>query len=738
MKHYKLTFLLPLLLSMASIEATAHDIAVANNYGTTIYYTWTNNRTALSVSYCGNSYYSYSNEYTGTVVIPASVTYNGTAYPVTSIGNYAFYDCTGLTSINIPNSVTSIGGSAFSYCSGLTSVTIGNSVTSIGSSAFSGCSGLTKVNISDVAAWCNINFGNSSSNPLSYAHHVYSNGQEIKYLVIPNSVTSISSYAFSGCSGLTSTTIPNSVTSIGYGAFSNCSGLTSVTIPNSVTSIGYGAFSNCSGLTSVTIPNSVTSIGSYTFQNCSGLTRVNISDVAAWCNISFGDSFSNPLSYAHHLYLNGQEIQHLVIPNSVTNIANYAFYGCSGLTSVTISNSVTSIGSSAFSGCSGLTSVNIPNSVTSIGSYAFSACSALTSITIPSSVTNLSTSAFSGCTSLQYINFSGSSNYTTIDGVVYDKNVTQIIIYPPGKTSTTYTYPSTITDFSGISNNLYLKKIYVPRLSTTPSINYYTFNVGDNLEAVEFADFVGDYYTKDGVVYRKSEYNGESYNYLVFCPRGKTSLTVTPDVMYIEVDGFRSNTKLESLTIEASERYLNFTCTNSSYFSSQGAFHSPLKNVYLGRRVYFSSGLYGRNVFADNPSLETVVVGENMTSIPSYLFTDCSGLTNVTLPETITSVGSDAFTNTPWLASLPSQDGIRYYNYIALEYEYSEETKNVRIKDGISVIAGGLFENTNVESVVFPISVTSLEDGLFVDCKSLKKVILPNSIKQIPSIIGVR
>ena len=150
-----------------------------------------------------------------------------------------------------------------------------------------------------------------------------------------------------------------------------CDGLTSVTIGNSVTSIGKCAFESCSGLTSVTIGNSVKSIGDGAFDACFDLTSVHISDIAAWCNIDFEDYASNPLFYAHHLYLNGEEVKDLVIPNSVTSIGDYAFDGCSGLTSVTIPNSVTSIGGAAFYGCSGLIFVNIGNSVTSIGAYAF-------------------------------------------------------------------------------------------------------------------------------------------------------------------------------------------------------------------------------------------------------------------------------------------------------------------------------------------------------------------------------
>jgi len=232
------------------------------------------------------------------------------------------------------------------------------SVTSIERYAFQGCSGLTSV-------------------------------------TIPNSVTSIGSAAFSDCTGLTSVTIPNSVTSIGSAAFSDCTGLTSIEIPNSVTSIGERAFKGCSGLTSITIPNSVTSIGENAFQNCSGLTSVTLNS-----NAIVSQAYSNNNSLKD---IFGVQLPKYFIGDGVTSIGTNAFYGCSGLTSVTIPNSVTSIGNSAFSGCSSLTSVTIPNSVTSIGNNAFSGCSGLTSVTIPNSVTSIGNNAFSGCSGLTSI-----------------------------------------------------------------------------------------------------------------------------------------------------------------------------------------------------------------------------------------------------------------------------------------------------------------------------------------------
>ncbi|MBR5728885.1 MAG: leucine-rich repeat protein [Prevotella sp.] len=261
--------------------------------------------------------------YSGSVNIPEKFTYEGVEYSVTCIGALAFNsfgEYSNLTSVTIPNSVTRIEPEAFGGCSNLTSVNIPNSVTEIAYGAFDRCNGLTSVHITDLEAWCRISFGSCDANPLYYAHHLYLNGEEVKDLVIPNSVTNLGPSAFQGCSGLTSLTIPNSVTSIEKYAFAECSGLTSVSIPSSLTSLGTAIFWGCSNLASVTIPNSVTSIGAYAFRECSSLTSVTI-------------------------------------PNSVTQIAQDAFHDCSGLTSVTIGSSVLRILGMAFANCSNLEEV---------------------------------------------------------------------------------------------------------------------------------------------------------------------------------------------------------------------------------------------------------------------------------------------------------------------------------------------------------------------------------------------
>ena len=327
-----------------SLPSFAHDFEVDG-----IYYSILSSKT-VEVTYQGDKYDSYINEYTGSVTIPETVTYSGKTYSVTSIERYAFRGCSGLTSVTIPNSVTEIGVQAF-Y----------------------GCSGLTEVNITDLSAWCKIDFEDYYSNPLQYAHHLKLNGTEITDLTIPDGITAIKSSAFENCSGLKSVTIPNSVASIGTWAFSYCSGLTSVTIPNSVTSIGDDAFRGCSGLTSVTIGDSVTSIGYYAFGYCSGLTSINVESGNS--NYDSRDNCNAIIETGTNTLIVG--CQNTMIPNSVTSIGDWAFAYCSGLTSVTIPNSVTSIGYYAFGYCSGLTSVTIGDSVTSIGYYAFYYCSSL-------------------------------------------------------------------------------------------------------------------------------------------------------------------------------------------------------------------------------------------------------------------------------------------------------------------------------------------------------------------------
>ena len=442
MKLFRIALLICALAALLTVSAAADTVEYAVTGGNIYFDTETG-----AITGCDTSVTE--------AYIPAKIS----GVSVTSIGDGAFEDCSGLTAVEIPNSVTSIRMDAFYGCSGLTAVKIPNSVTSIGFRAFLGCRGLTAITIpNSVTSIGDIAFYGCTG---------------LTAVTIPNSVTSIGEETFSACWGLIVVTIPNSVVSIASDAFSFCTSLNAInvdsanseytsvngilfnhektelicypagksgmyTIPDSVTFIGDSAFSGCRGLTAVTIPNSVVSIAADAFIGCTGLNAINVdsanSEYTSVNGILFNHEKTGLICYP------AGKIGAYTVPNSVTSIDDWAFYGCKGLTVVTIGNSVTSIGDRAFLNCTGLTAIEIPNSVTtigfmvfsgctdltavtigdnvtSIGKYLFRGCTGLTMVTIPNSVTSIGYMAFLGCTGLTAMEIPNS--VTTIDGYVF-------------------------------------------------------------------------------------------------------------------------------------------------------------------------------------------------------------------------------------------------------------------------------------------------------------------------------
>ena len=335
----------------------------------------------------------------GTVVVPSAVVYNGSSYTVVSIAEKAFAGSSSLTSISLPSSILQIGKGAFRNCDGLTSVYI-----------------------SDVAAWCVVQFGDYDSNPLVYAHKLYLNGSLLEHLTVPSSVGAIGQRAFSGCTALKTVTLSHGVTSVGNYAFSNCSNLAVLSFPATLTTIGNGAFSFCSSISSLQMPSGLQTVESSAFYGCSGLTAVHITDLAAWCNIRFADNKANPLVNAGRLYLNNAEVTQLTIPAGVTAVGDYTFPDCYYLTSLTIPEGVTSIGHGAFSGCTGLSSLVFPQSLLSIGNEAFVFCNGLAEVTFPGSTLSVGKDAFSGCLDLKAVHIRDLASWCQTDFANFNSN----------------------------------------------------------------------------------------------------------------------------------------------------------------------------------------------------------------------------------------------------------------------------------------------------------------------------
>ena len=372
----------------------------------------------------------------GKVVVPETIE----GYEVKWIGGvysytWAFQGCTGITSIVIPDSVISIGDSAFSGCTSLAEITIPDSVTEIGEFAFSGCTSLLKVVL--------------SKNMTAIEARTFSGCSSLESIIIPEGVTKIGTRsksedfmcdgaAFYGCTSLKEIIIPDSVTEIWWRAFSGCTSLSKVKLPKNLTSINSDVFSGCTSLAEITIPDSVTSIGSSAFEGCTSLAEIDIPDSVTSIG---GSAFSGCTS-----------LSKVDLPKDLTMIEGYTFSGCSSLESIVIPEGVTAIGtwseyentyySSSFSGCTSLKEIVIPDSVTAIGSSAFSNCTSLESITIGSGVESLGDEWIASCRRLENITVSPENKtYSSVDGVLFNKDKSELSAYPIGNKRSSYTIP---------------------------------------------------------------------------------------------------------------------------------------------------------------------------------------------------------------------------------------------------------------------------------------------------------
>ena len=634
--------------------AYAYSFSAVCSTGQTLYYNITDaTNHFVEITYPGTSSSSPWEGYTvpeGNISLPSSVSYNGTTYAVKgisekafdhcnlltgelvipstvgSIGDDAFGNCSHLSGLTLPNSVNTIGSFAFYGCGFTGSLTIPSSVTEMGKQAFSDCSGITQVNYNSV--YCNdlpdsfvpfygvqgpLIIGQGvqriPANIFTWTHFTGT-------LNIPNSVTSIGTNAFKGCTGFTGTlTLSNNLTTIGEGAFYGCTGLTgSLTLPSTLTTIGPYAFYDCAGLTgSLIIPNAVTEIGEYAFRDCTGFTGT------------------------------------LTLPSSLTSISNYAFYGCGFTGALVIPNGVTTIGNSTFIFCSGLSSLTLPASVTSLGPYAFFGCQGLTMITAhPTTPPTLGEYAFHNvpnsipvyvpCSALEdYQAASGWSAFTNYQCLGYDFSAV---------CSTGQRLYYNITD----ATNHYVEITY-PGTSSSSPWNGFTKPTGN----ITLPPTV----TYNGVTYTVKAIGNHAFDH---CSGLTGSLTIPNTVTSIGnfafyyCNGFTGSlTLLSSLTTIGN--YAFYCCTGFT-----GSLTIPNSVTSIGSNAfYYLNGLTGSltignsvNTIGDSAfqfcrNLSgSLTIGSSVTAIGERAFQECYNVTSMTvLPETPPTLGNSVFYDVP-------------------------------------------------------------------------------------------
>lgn len=669
------------------------------------------------------------------VIIPAMI--NDTA--LTGIGQCAFQDSQ-LTSVIIPDSVTTIGPAPFLNCTKLMGITVDDT-----NANYSSLNGIL-FNKDQTVIW------------------EYLAGKQGEY-VIPNTVTSIAIGAFYGCNGLTSVTIPDSVTSISESAFYECKGLTSVSIGNGVKTIDKCAFKGCSELTSVTIGNKVESIGDSAFEGCSKLTGVIIP--------------TSVTSIDEEAFQGCSGLTSVTIPNSVTSISTRAFEGCSGLTSVTISNKITTISSRMFYGCSGLTSVIIPDSVTNISTYAFEGCSELTSVTIGKSVNSINQFVFVNCTKLTQFVVGDSEHYSTIDGVLFNKDKTTLVRYPAGKAGS-YVIPDGVKTIANdaFRRNTLLTSVIIPNgvtsigndafnmctkltSATIPNgvtINEYGLGFCDKLERVtigsgvilsdnfiNYSAWFKQAYKKGGAgTYALNESEHEWTKTSPLASFTAVTLTQTGDIAHNNVQYGDAAAVKAALPTEIEVTLENNKKVNVPVtWEDTDTYNAASAGDYTFTAVWGDLPIAANN---DNnlaaPTVEVTVVAIKTTPVMFFTFVkaedtititgyNIAGGKDVVIPATIEGVavkniGNRAFSDKYTLTSMIIPDSVTSIESRA--FKSCIGLTSLTISDKVTSIGGKAFESCLKLSNVTIMSNVSIGSDAFMSCTALTNATIGDNV----------
>ena len=601
-----LSIILSLVLVLVAMPMTAIESSAVDYYtspdGEWTYYVDGNGD---AVIYSGST---STSAYLGTdanVVVPSTIDNHN----VVSLGQYTFNGNTNLQSIVLPNTLATISNHVFRNCTNLTSVTFGNSVGIIGANAFEGCTSLESITIpntvTSIGAYA---FSNMTSlknitvpgSVTTVGDRMFEGCTALEEAIIGNGVPKLSGYMFHNCSSLENISIPDSVTLIGYECFWNCTSIESLNVGNSVQTIDTWAFENCSNLKSLYFPATLTTVGGNVFSSCNSLNAVYITDLAAWCNISFS---SYPLDYAHNLYLNGTLITDLVIPNGVTEIKKGTFSGCTPLTSVTMSDTVQTIGNDAFRNCSNLTSVYVSPNLATVTDNAFENDNAINAVYI----TDLE--AWCG------IAFSEEDSNPLYKGHnLYVNNVLS-----------TVTVPNTVTQvkqyvFTGIDNDVVLS-------NSVTSIG----------KCVFFKSTTDSVILNNGLLsIGESAFNSNT---------GIIGIEIPDTVTSIGAYAFSNMTSLKSITVPGS-----VTTVGDRMFEGCTA----LEEVTIGNGVPKLSSY----MFHNCSSLESISVSDGVISVDYECFWNCTKLKKVVLPGSVETFGNWAFENCSSMKYLVIPDGV--------------------------------------------------------------------------------
>ncbi len=583
---------------------------------------------------------------------------------ITSVGDYAFYNCSTIRQVQLPKSLTTLGTRAFRGCSALESVNLPENLTSIGTRAFQDCDALKTItlpnslkSLPEYAFYsCDsletIELPNELTNIGSYA---FSECKNLKLENLPDSVTSIGTYAFQNCTSLESMKLPKNLTTIGQNAFYGCTSLKSVEMSDSITTIGIYAFQNCTALTEILMPDSVTTLGSYAFSGCIGLAKVVLPGKLTTLNSSV---FSGCTS-----------LTDVTLPKTLTTVKSYAFYNCTSLSEITIPDSVTGIESYAFQNCRGLTEIVLPDSVTTLGSYTFSGCTGLEKVVLPETLTTLSSSVFSGCTKLSDVTLP--KTLTSIGSSAF-YNCTSLA---------DITIPDSVTSIgsNAFQNCTALKEVVVPDSVTTLSSSVFS-------GCTKLTD----------VVFSKT-LTGIGSNAFYNCT-SLSDITIPDSVTSIGSNAFQNCRALTEIVLPDS-----VTTLGSTAFSGC----TGLKKAVLpGKLTTLNS-----YVFSGCTSLTDVTLPETLTSIGTYAFNNCTALTEIKIPDSVASIDNYAFYNCTKLKKVTLPEKLQKINFRAF---YSDSSLlDITIPDGVEVIGEEAFYGTKITDVTLPTTLKTLGKNAF-------------------------